>query len=406
MGSLHFEYEAQDQNGQTVSGTIAAADRGEALKKLQSAGLRPRTLCSAENRESFWQKQFSFGQQRVRPGQMSAFFSQLANLLDAGMPVDRSLALMGRVWKNGQLKAFIHHGYTQVQGGASLAQAWSQNPLLPSYGLSMLQAGEASGNLSLALRNISEVLDRNSELRSTVSTGLAYPAFLLLVTISVVVGLVVYAIPQFLDIFALWGGELPAATRFLVELSEAVRRWGWAFALVIGALIAGIAFWTTTPQGKIRWDSFVLRLPVIGTALRDASAARLFRTLSAMLNSGVGLPQALRYAAGAGGNRRLAQGFMRAARKVENGVALSSILAGEGVYPEMITELVAIGEEAGELGPVIAQGAELLEAETKRWIKYMTTLLEPVMLLVMAVVIGFVVLGILLPIVTIMEIPM
>ncbi|NLY10191.1 MAG: type II secretion system F family protein [Firmicutes bacterium] len=405
-----FSYEARDKTGKRVAGSVSAANKYEALLELRRSGLVIANLSEgkATKTTTFWEflQQPVLGTSKLQPGQLSSVLRQLANLLSAGVPIDRSLKLLLRVPKDQKTKDFIQGAHRNVTQGNSLSAAWGGYRGFPKYGFSMLKAGETSGNLEDALLRIADVIDRNIELRSLISSSLAYPLFLFLVSVTVVVLLLIYAVPQFLDIFTLWGGELPRSTMLLIKASETLKLWG-PFGLGIMVIgVISIFVWRSTASGRLAWDTLLLRLPLFGNIIRDTDSARLFRTVSGMLHAGVALPVALRLGAGAAGNLRLENSLVTCARKVETGASLFAALKHENVFPETIVELIAMGEEAGDLASAIDQGAQLLESETRQKVKNLTTMLEPAMILFMALVVGFVVISILLPVVTIMNMPM
>lgn len=406
-----FTYDARNQSGKKISGQIKATTKQGALSQLRRQELQvwhleemkdpvlePNT--SLLNRQLSWQR-------KLNNRKLSMILHQLSSLLRAGIPLDRSLALLARVPREKIVKEFLLHGYNQVRTGKSLSFAWTNEYLgFPSYGESMLQAGESSGELEVVLDQIAKVVDENDELRQLLKTSLSYPLFLLSVSIAVVIGLLVYAVPQFEMIFGMWGGDLPIATRLLVDFSELVRVYGSVLGAVIIGLIVLVLVGSTTSQGRYILDSVLLRIPVIGPAVRDLSSARLFNTISVMLTGGVTLTDALMLAADAGGNSRLAKAIINSAWAVSNGGDLAMSLKKEQVFPETVVELVALGSETGEMALVMQQSAGILADETSRRVKSLSTLLEPIMILFMALVVGFIVIAILVPIITIMDVPL
>lgn len=409
-----YEYQTNDNAHPNQFGKIYAENKQEALVLLRKKGINPIEISLVTEKEnsrknmSLWeilQRPVAF-KNNMRQSEISSLLRQLSSLLEAGMPVDRSLRLLAKIPREQKSELFLSTGYEQVQKGNSLSQAWDNGFLgFPNYGISMLRAGEATGNLEKSLNRVADILERNTELRNLITSSLAYPVFLFVVSILVVVALLIYAVPQFLGIFSAWGEELPIATQLLVKVSHHIAAWGpFLLLLLLGGLII-ILFLHSTPKGKYRWDSLQLQLPLFGRIFRDAASARLFQTFSALLGGGVNLPTSLRLAASASGNMRLYQGFMNSAQRVEQGISLAQVFYSEGVFPETAVELVALGEESGDLGIVVEQVAQLLERQTRQRINYLTTLLEPTMILFMAIIIGFIVLAILMPIVSMMDMP-
>ncbi|MCK9222968.1 MAG: type II secretion system F family protein [Limnochordia bacterium] len=415
MALVQYSYSARNSNGQISTGHILASNRPEALLILRRRGLEPFRISVVAPQETGTGTRAEHGAllerasptaQRIDARQLSVLVRQLAELLQAGIPVDRSLALLTKVPLDRKRKVFLSTAYEEVRKGNPLSTAWGNSFMgFPLYGWSMLQAGEASGRLETSLFRIADVLEGNAELHSLVLTSIAYPVLLFVVSLSVVVVLLVYAIPQFLAIFTLWGEELPHATRMLVCLSDHVRTFGPMVISVVVLSVIGAMVWRSTPKGGYCWDSLLLRLPVLGTAIGDVASARMFKTMAAMLAGGVLLPQSMRLGAKTSGNARLTRALHDSAQKVEDGAQLAQALRGEAIFPESVVELVTMGEEAGDLVRTLEQAVRMLDEDIRRRVKYMTALLEPAMILLMAVVVGFVVISILLPVVNMMDMP-
>lgn len=436
-----FQYDARDASGRAVSGRISAANRGEAFSALRGQGLLPWRLTGGQPAtgapnpasnpgptagsraitdtlgskaatstfiDAFILALQSPIQLNRKPPvrQLSAVIRQLAGLLHAGMALDRALYLLGRMPRSKSITNLILDAYAQVRQGRPLSQAL-MSPLasFPPYAYSMIQAGEAAGDLDGALLAVADILDRNGELRALIRTSLAYPLFMLGVSCVAVIILMTFVVPRFLGIFEMWGGELPTPTRILVQGSRFVQTWGAPLGVICVAAVSFLSLWIARPNGRLVWDGWMLRLPVVGPAIRDAASARLVRTLGVMLQGGVGLATALQVAEEVLGNARLAQGMKTTADRVKDGADLSAVWRELRLFPPVAVELVAMGEEAGDLPYVLRQSADLLEGEIRQRVKYLTALFEPVLILLMALVIGFIVLSILLPVVSLTSFP-
>lgn len=422
-----FAYRARTNEGRIVSGRIAADSRSQALNDLRMQGLTPWQLQPIDgqlaakgrisgNARSGNSRHMTLMDALNRPiqlrqvpsnRQLSGFIRQLAGLLTAGLPVDRALILLSRTTGSRDFARMIEAVYQDVRRGVSLSVGLGTHvPRLPVFAKSMIEAGEASGHVEGSLQAVAEVMDRNDSIRSLVRSALAYPVFMLSVSLVAVITLLTFVVPRFLGIFSAWDAQLPLPTRILVSLSGSLATWGpLAISILFVSAVAWV-IWARTSQGRLFKDALLLRIPILGRALRDSASARLVRTLGVMLQGGVSLPVALQVGAEVTGNARLAQDLTISSERVKDGAALSQVWRASKCLPPVLVELAAMGEEAGDLDGVFAQAAELLEGETRQRVKYLTALFEPILILVMAIVIGFIVLAILLPTVNLTSISM
>jgi general secretion pathway protein F len=294
-----------------------------------------------------------------------------------------------------------------VQQGKSLADALAEYPtIFPPLYLNMARAGEVGGFLETALQRLTEHLERAQEVQEEVKSALTYPVLLVLFGAGAIVFMFIFILPRFAGLFADSGQSLPATTRFMLATSEVLRSYWWGFLLAGAGGVFGWLRYVATPQGRLSWDGFRLRLALLGPLLQKREVGRFSRTLSTLLSSGVPLLQALEVVEAVVENSVIRQAIKEVRAGVREGQGLSAPLGRSGAFPPLALQMIGVGEETGRLDDMLRQVADYFERETQRQIKRMTSLVEPVLLLTMGLVIGFVVISMLVGIFSINDMPL
>ncbi len=392
-----FQYTARELSGRQVTGVLSAASEHDALGSLAAKSLFPINIALADGAKT--QTQLTRG--RVRARHLAVFYTQLADLLRSGVPLLRSLELLERQTSQVTLKHVIQEVKEQVADGNRLAESMRRHPrVFGELAVSMVRAGEEGGFLEDVLKRISAFTEHQEELKARVVGAMVYPLFLLVMGGGIVVAMLTFFVPKFTPIFERMAarGSLPWATTALMSLSESMQVYG----LVMGGLIAGGAYllirYIKTEEGRMQYDRFRLLAFGVGPIVRSLAIARFCRILGTLLKNGVPILQSLRIAKDATGNLVLSQAIGDAAENVSSGKALAEPLRGSGQFPEEVVEMIAVGEEANNLEQVLIDIAENMERHTNRRLEMFVRLLEPILLLVMAGIILFVVAGLMLPI--------
>ncbi len=392
-----YRYSARELSGQSVTGVLTAGTERDALSQLASKGLFPLQITVADTSKA---KQASKGK-RVSGRLLATFYTQLADLLRAGVPLIRSLDILERQTRHLTLKTVIQEVRNAVSDGTRLAEAMRQHPTVFSdLTISIIRAGEEGSFMEDSLGRIAEFTEHQEELKGKVVGAMAYPAFLVVVGTLVVGVMLVYFVPKFEPMFARMRetGQLPWATVTLLALSNALTQYGLVLGVV---LIAGGVFGYRSVDWKAqryRLDQIRLRLPGIGQLTRSLGVARFCRVLGTLLHNGVPLLMSLRIAKDATGNLVLAEAIGKASDEVTSGKSLSKPLLASGQFPPDVIEMVAVGEEANNLEHVLISVADKMERTSNRQLDMVVRLLEPAMLVVMAGVILFIVVALMLPI--------
>lgn len=391
-----FNYEAMGGTGQRTHGTMSANSERDVVSMLDAKGLFPLKIEMAKGAA-----QVAKGGGRVGTRHMVTFFSQLADLLRAGVPLLRCLEILEKQSANPNLSQILREVHTKVADGTTLADAMAAYPkAFNELSISMVRAGQEGGFLEDVLERIAHFTEHQEDMKAKVIGALAYPGFLAVTAFVVLMVLVVVFIPMFEPIFAKLDekGELPGITIALVGFSHAIISYWY---LIIGGIVGavfGFIYLTNSDAMRYRIDAIRLRLPVIGKVYLSFALSRFTRILGTLLRNGIPILQSLKIAKDSTGNRVLSQAIAEAADHVTAGNKLAEPLASCKYLPRDIVEMIAVGEESNQLEKVLLDTANALDKRTARQLELMIRLLEPVMLLVMASVILVVVVGLLLPV--------
>jgi len=390
-----FNYEALAPTGQRSQGILTAASEREAMSMLDARGLLPVRL--APNRATV---KGATGK-RVKSRYTAAFYAQLADLLHSGVPLLRSLDILERQTSQPALAQVIREVRARVADGTGLSEAMAHHPkAFNELAVSMIKAGQEGGFLEDVLRRIAEFTEHQEELKSKVVGALAYPAFLAGAGFIILNVLVIFFVPKFEPMFKKLEekGELPGLTSALIGISRFLQgNWYWIALPIVGGFFL-FRRWVATEAGRVRMDGIRLRLPGFGSIHLSLAIARFTRILGTMLRNGIPILQALRIAKDSSGNKVMAKAIEKSAENIKAGDSLAGPLGASKLFPRDVIEIVAIGEESNNLDKVLIDIATGLERRTTRQLDLFVRLLEPVMLLVMAVLILVVVAGLLLPI--------
>jgi general secretion pathway protein F len=335
----------------------------------------------------------------VRKVEIAAFTRQMATLLRSGIPLAESLTALFDQLTNVRFKVPVGEIRTAVNEGSSLADALAKHPrIFDELYVSMVRAGEVAGNLDEVLNRLADFLDGAQQLKSKVQGAMIYPIIMLVVGTAIMAVLMVAVIPEITRMFEQQGKTLPLNTRMLIGFADFIRAWWWAMLLGLVAAIYGFYAWTHTPSGRQSWHAFVLASPLVGPLARHVAVARFSRTLGTMLQSGVEMLKAMEVARQILGNVILRKAVEDAKKAVTEGESLAATLKRSNQFPSTMIHMVAVGERAGALEQMLQRVADAYEAEVDMKLNRLTSLLGPIMLVVMAGGVGFVVISILQPI--------
>jgi general secretion pathway protein F len=403
-----FQYRAADQAGKIIEGVMEAEVEQSVVSRLHEMGCVPlRIALPGERAGSSAQLRLPIlNRRKVSQPQLLQFTQELSTLLSAGLPLDRSLSILGGLIEEKEFGGVLKTILEAVRAGKSLASSMGEHPeVFPKLYVNMIRAGEAGGILEGVLRYLAEYLESSQALKEDIKSALIYPMILAGAAGLSLVILFIYVIPRFSLIFKDVGKALPWITRVVIEFSQALTHYGWIGFLLVLVAVAGGLFYLRTPEGRAETDSVLLRLWLLGDLIRKFETARFARTLSALLKGGVPLLDALGTVQGVVGNRLLARALGQVQVRVREGKGMARPLGESGLFPPLALNMIAVGEETGKLEAMLAEVAGYYDQEVKRTTKRLTALLEPALILGMGLIIGVVVVSMLMAIFSINDLP-
>ncbi|MGA1867004.1 MAG: type II secretion system inner membrane protein GspF [bacterium] len=403
-----FLYRATDREGKIITGTMEAKDKPMVINKLQDLDYFPLTVSlnkvAGGGFSEILKNQRIF--ERIGQKDILNFTQQLSTLVGAGIPLDKSLTTLSQLTNNQKLTDVIEDIHKNVHGGSQFADALAQYPkLFSKLYIGMIKAGERGGVLEAVLARLSDFLESARNLKESVINALIYPLLLTFVGGIAVTVLLIFVVPKFSTIFADMGTTLPLPTAILLEFSQFLAQFWWALS---GLLLIAYMVWKyyiATPTGRWKWDGFKLKMPLFGTLVQKIEIARFTRTLGTLIESGVPILQSLKIVKDILGNVVISEAIDNVQSGIKEGERISGPLKESGLFPALAVHMIDVGEETGQLEEMMFKVADVFEKESSNAVKRMVGLLEPVLILVMGVLIGFIVISMLLAIFSINELP-
>ncbi len=387
-----FQYKAKTRAGELVSGSLAAGDRRTALAELGKMGFFPLAVDSGDV-EQGGRKRRSL---RVKSRDVLMFTEQLSSLLRSGMSLSQALGTLERRSQKRALGAVLTELRNGIVQGESLSDSLAKHPKIFSrFFVNLIKAGEASGALDDVLLRLGKHQEQMAEVREKVLGALIYPLIVVSVGICTIVFFMMVMVPKFAGMFKEMGSTMPLPTRILISVSGAFMSYWWIGALLIASAVTAYRIRARTPEGRLALDTLKLRLPVFGSILTANAFAQFARTLATLLENGVPVLNALQIVEDTMTNRLIANEIREARTRVTDGTSISQPLSKGKVFPELLIDMLTVGEESGEVVPALKNIADTYEQELSRTLKVFTTLLEPAIIIFMAVVVGGIVLSIL-----------
>lgn len=393
-----YSYRATALNGEITEGVIEAVDEKTAIEKLKGSGFIPLKITAPK--EGLL-KRLPIGTSK---GDILTFTTELSALLKAGLPLDRSLNILSELSESKTMKSIIRSILQSIREGLSFSDALQRHPgVFPQLYVNMVRAGEAGGVLDVVLEKLREFLESTKELKENLISAMIYPAILMLTGIASIIILLVYVLPKFSVIFSEMGATLPLPTRMVINLSAAISSYWWLILLFVVTGFIVFRNYIKSEKGRYKWDTAKLRL--MGDIIKKLETARFTRTLGTLLSSGVPLLQALGNSKGTINNRVIATAIDVVSRDAKEGKGISAPLSRVEVFPPLAISMIRVGEESGQLDTMLLQVAETYETSLRATLRRFLSLLEPAMILFMALIIGFIILSMLMAIFSITQLP-
>jgi general secretion pathway protein F len=398
-----YFFKAVAPDGKLRTGSIHGPSDKEVARQLRRQGLTPVYVGTAPKKSGIELKLPSFGARRRR--ELLFFTQELSTLLTAGVPLDRALSITAELTDRPQFRYVVLDILRVLKGGKSLADSLATHPeYFSDLYINMVRAGEASGALAVVFERLSEFGRSRDELRSYIVSAMVYPSLLSFVGLASIFVLLNFVVPRFASVFSQSRMKIPVPTQIMLQASGFVQHYWWMAAL---ALAAGLIAWRAyvrTQAGRLWWDGFRLKLPLLGDALRKAETARFARAMATLVANSVPLVQSIGISAAILNNRRMAGSLEAVAQGVKRGEGLAGPLRKTGMFPPLSSHLLTVGEETGRLDQMFSRMAEIYENDTRAAIKRFTAFFEPAVILVMGVMVGALILSMLLAITSVNEV--
>lgn len=390
-----YEYMAVDKGGKQKKGTMEAQTPERVKEFLKNEGLIPVSV----KEQGFLNKDISFGAKKVKPRDLSVFCKQFASIMQAGVTILNALQMLSEQTENKTLREAVKGVQIDVEKGESLAGAMrNQKEIFPPILIHMVEAGEASGSLDIAFERLSVQFEKQAKLNGMVKRALAYPIVVVLVAIVVVIVMLVVVFPRFEDMFASLDSELPAITRFVQSCSKFVQSFWWLLALIVAGVVLGIRTYGKTENGQIFFSKIAMNMPMFGALTVKSASATLSRTLGTLLAAGISLVDAVQIVSKIISNALVRNALENSVEEIQRGVPLSVPLEESGIFPPMVYHMTRIGEETGNVEDMLDKIADYYEEEVENTTAALTSMLEPLIIVVLGGLVMVILLSIYMPI--------
>ena len=385
-----FEWEGKDRNGKVVRGELRAVGEAQVQASLRRQGVLTTKIKKRRMRSG----------KAIKPKDIALFTRQLATMMKAGVPLLQSFDIVGRGNTNASVTKLLNDVRTDVETGTSLSAAFRKYPMyFDNLYCNLVEAGEAAGILEALLDRLAVYMEKTEAIKSKIKSALMYPTAVVVVAFVVVAVIMIFVIPAFKQVFTSFGADLPAPTLFVMAISEIFVKWWW---LIFGAVGGGLYFfmqaWKRNEKMQKFMDRALLKVPVFGALIEKSCIARWTRTLATMFAAGVPLVEALDSVGGASGNSKYADATVKIQQEVSTGTSLTAAMTNANLFPSMVIQMTAIGEESGSIDHMLGKAADFYEAEVDEMVAGLSSLMEPIIIVFLGTIIGGIVVSMYLPI--------
>lgn len=402
----NFAYEGEDKGGAVVQGMIEASDQQEAIVLLRRQGIKASKVVLSRTGLGVSRKKSTFSFGRIRQKQITELTRQLSTLVNAGLPIVKSLNIIETQLPKGRLKNVIMDVADNVQSGSTLSESLSRYPrVFDKLFINMVKAGELGGALDVVLDRLAEFKEKSMRLKRRVISAIIYPAVILSLAVLILLGLMIFIVPQFEKMFVEVKAELPILTKMLLTIARFVGSGSFLVVAPVAVIIFVLVFMAikASDKGRYALDSMVLRLPIFGPIIRKTAVARFTRTLATMSSSGVSILESLTVIKDATGNAVVGKAIGHVYEAIKEGETIAKPMRASKVFDEIVVNMINVGEETGELDKMLVKVAESYEEEVDTAVGSLVSIIEPLLILFMGVIVLFIVVSLFLPLVSIMN---
>ena len=394
-----FDYKVRDRSGNLIEGQLDGDSLPVVVGRLREMGYLPVSVVPAPSAGLRTEIVIPGFTDRIKPKEVALFTRQFATMVDSGLSISRSLAVLANQVENKYLAEKIRSVREDVEAGSSLSAALARHPkVFNNLYVSMVQAGEIGGSIDIVLKNIAEQLEAQVELNRKIRGAMTYPIVVVSVIFIIFIVMMVIIVPIFKNLFKTLGGQLPLPTRILIIISNTLLSWRSAIViLVVIAAIVAFRRWIKTDSGRMKWDGFKLKPPVFGPLAHKAVLARFASTLSSLLESGVPAMESLDIVAQASGNVVMAEAVGDIKTAVREGRSFGEPMRAHEIFPPLIVQMVEVGEQTGALDEMLHRSADFYMGEVNQTVDNLTSILEPLLIVTMGVIVGTIIISLYLP---------
>ena len=400
-GALTYAYTGRDSSGKLVKGRVDAAGEASVVSRLRTMGIAPVSIQQVTGGTGL-NRDISMGglfDKKVTIKDLAVMSRQLATMIGAGLPLLKSLTILADQSENPKLASTLDEVRGAVEEGSTFSDALAKHPrIFPPIFVNLVRAGEVGGFLETSLESVAKNYEKEVELKATIKSALTYPVVVLIMALLAVVGMILFIVPVFEDLFTDLGGELPLPTRILVAISQNMV---WLGPLVVVGSIVGAVWWRAnrqTPKFRSVWEPMLLKMPVFGDLFKKIAIARFTRNFGTMIGSGVPILQALSIIGSTSGNWQIEQAVQSVQDSVRQGRTIAAPLALQPIFPSMVTQMIAVGEDSGALETMLEKISDFYDSEVQSTTEALTSLIEPLMIAFLGVILGGMIVALYLPI--------
>ena len=394
-----YQYKVRDRQGKLLEGSLEADSTTLVANRLRQMGYIPLAIDRKDDRGLQKEIKLPFSKgKRVKLKDIAVFSRQFATMINSGLSLLRSMYILAEQTENKLLASVLNHVRQDIEKGSSLSQALARHPkTFNRLYVAMVRAGETGGVLDSVLLQLAETIEKQVELRRKVKSAMTYPVVVFALVLLIVSAMLMFVVPMFKDLYTQLGGTLPLPTRLLMGVSALVTKVWWLIALIDVGLVIGFKRWIATDQGRARWDAIKLRIPVFGKLVHKTALTRFARTLAVLLRSGVPILESLEITSETVNNSVMARGVKDVQSAVKTGESMARPLAAHAVFPPMVVQMIAVGEETGAVDTMLEKIADFCDQEVEATVNALTSLLEPMLIVVMGAAVGGMVISLYMP---------
>lgn len=391
-----YQYTAMDQGGDEVTGTLEAPSEDAVISQLKDQGYRPVDI--REKTESFLSQLPLLGSAPADPDEIAIFTRQMATLLDAGLPLLRAVNVLEDQTENEEFKTVLQKISQDIQGGSSFSEALAAHPeVFDDLYVNMVKAGEAGGVLDEVLERLAQFAEKRQELQQKIKSATMYPAIMAIIAVLVVVFLLIFVLPTFTSLFREMNVDLPLPTLIVISVSNFLQNFWWLILMMIGGGYVIYTWWYDTDRGERIIDRMKLNVPIFGELNKKVQTARFSRTLATLISSGVPILEAIDIVQDTIGNRVIADTMDDVHESISEGDTISEPLHDSGIFPPMVTHMISVGEETGNLDEMLNRIADTYEMQVDEMVDGLSSMLEPILITFMGITIGVIVMAMFFP---------